>query len=138
MHSFSTFASSCHNISFLLLLKIMGFQKQPPEVFYKKGVLRIFTKFTGKDLCKSLFFNKVAGLRAATLLKKKLQHRYFPVKFIKFLRNLFYRTPPGDCFQVLQLYFSVWHIESKTNLQTTIQFLKWVYCLGLNIQFPFS
>ena len=33
-----------------------------PEVFCKKGVLRNFVKFTGKHLCQSLFFNKVAGL----------------------------------------------------------------------------
>ena len=33
-----------------------------PEVFCKKGVLRNFAKFTGKQLCQSLFFNKVAGL----------------------------------------------------------------------------
>ena len=33
------------------------------EVFCKKGVLENFTKFTGKHLCWSLFFNKVAGLR---------------------------------------------------------------------------
>ena len=32
------------------------------EVFCKKGVLRNFTKFTGKHLCQSLFFIKVAGL----------------------------------------------------------------------------
>ena len=32
-----------------------------PEVFCKKGVLRNFSKFTGKHLCLSLFFNKVAG-----------------------------------------------------------------------------
>ena len=32
--------------------KIMRFsQKQPPEVFYKKGVLKNFRKFTGKHLC---------------------------------------------------------------------------------------
>ena len=41
-----------------------------PEVFYKKGVLRNFTKFTGKHLCQSLFFNKVAVLRLAALLKR--------------------------------------------------------------------
>ena len=35
----------------------------------KTSVLRNFAKFTGKHLCKSLFFNKVAGLRPATLLK---------------------------------------------------------------------
>ena len=32
-----------------------------PEVFCEKGVLRKFTKFTGKRLYQSLFFNKVAG-----------------------------------------------------------------------------
>ena len=29
----------------------------------RKGVLRNFAKFTGKHLCQSLYFNKVAGLR---------------------------------------------------------------------------
>ena len=33
-----------------------------PELFYKKGVMRNFAKFTGKHVCQSLFFNKVAGL----------------------------------------------------------------------------
>ena len=33
-----------------------------PEVLCKKGVLRNFAKFTGKHLCQSLFFNKVASL----------------------------------------------------------------------------
>ena len=49
-----------------------------------------FTKFTGKHLCQSLFFNKVAGLRPATLLKKRLWHRCFPVNFVKFLRTPFF------------------------------------------------
>ena len=43
-----------------------------PEVFCKKGVLRYFAKSTGKHLCQNLFFNKVAGRRPATLLKKRL------------------------------------------------------------------
>ena len=43
-----------------------------PEVFVKKGVLTNFAKFAVKHLFQSLFFNKVAGLRLATLLKKKL------------------------------------------------------------------
>ena len=37
-------------------------QKQSPEVFCRKGVLRNFAKFTIKHLSQSLFFNKVAGL----------------------------------------------------------------------------
>ena len=32
-----------------------------------KDVIRNFTKFTGKHLCQSLFFNKVAGLRRLLL-----------------------------------------------------------------------
>ena len=38
----------------------------------KKGVLRNFAKFTGKPPCQSLFFNKVAGVTPATLLKRRL------------------------------------------------------------------
>ena len=34
-------------------------------------------------------FNKVAGLRPATLLKKRLWHRRFPVNFAEFLRTPF-------------------------------------------------
>ena len=52
----------------------------------KKGVIKNLTKFTGKQLCQSLFFNKVAGLRPATLLKKRLWHRCFPLNFVKFLK----------------------------------------------------
>ena len=43
-----------------------------PQVFYKKGFPRNFAKLAGKHLCQSLFFNKVAGLGPATLLKKRL------------------------------------------------------------------
>ena len=61
----------------------------------EKVFLEISKKFTGKHLCQSLFLNKVAGLRPATLLKKRLWHRCFPVYFFKISKNtFFYRTPP--------------------------------------------
>ena len=66
------------------------FRSSHREVFCKKVALRNFAKFTGKHLCHSLFFNKVAGLTPATLLKKRLWLRCFPVNFAKFLRM---RTP---------------------------------------------
>ena len=66
------------------------------EVSYKKKVvLENFTKFAGKHLCLSLFFNKVADLRPATLLKKRLWHSYFPVNFVKFLRTPFLQNTSG-------------------------------------------
>ena len=45
------------------------FRSSRPEVFCQEGVLRNFAKFTGKHLCHSPYFNKVAGLRPVTLLK---------------------------------------------------------------------
>ena len=60
------------------------------EVFCKKGVLTNFTKLTGKQLCQSLFFHEVEGLRSATLLKKRLWHSCFPVNFVKVLRTPFF------------------------------------------------
>ena len=61
----------------------------------KKSVLRNFSKCTGKHLWQSLFFNKVAHLRPATLLKKRLWHRCFPVKFAKLLRTPFLQSTSG-------------------------------------------
>ena len=58
-------------------------------MFCKKSVLTNFAKFTGKHLYQSLFFNKVADLRPATLLRKRPWYRFFPVNFAKFLRTLF-------------------------------------------------
>ena len=53
------------------------------------GVIKHFTKFTEKQLCQSFFFNKVASLCPATLLKKRLWHRFFSVSFAKFSRKPF-------------------------------------------------
>ena len=67
----------------------------------KKGALANFTKFTGKHLSQSLFFNKVAGLRAATLLKKKLRHRYVTVNFANFLRTPYLQNTFGRLLLIL-------------------------------------
>ena len=61
----------------------------------RKGVLKNFTKFMGKHLCLVLFFNKVAGLRPAAVLKNRLWHRCFPVNFVKFLRTPFLQNNSG-------------------------------------------
>ena len=63
-------------------------QKQPPEVFFRKDVLKNFAYFTGKQLRWSLF-NKVAGPQACNFIKKRLQHRCVPVKLENFYKHLF-------------------------------------------------
>ena len=55
----------------------------------KNGVIKNFGKFTGQHLCHSLF-NKVTGIKPATLLKRRLWHRFFPVNIAKFLRTSFF------------------------------------------------
>ena len=55
----------------------------------KKGALRNFAKLTGKDLCQSLFFNKVAGLWPVTLLRKETLAQAFLCEFCKISKNTF-------------------------------------------------
>ena len=62
----------------------------------KKSVLKNSVKFTGKHSRQSLFFNKVADLRPATLFKKRLWRGCFPVDFTKFLRTLFTENTSGQ------------------------------------------
>ena len=67
--------------------------KQSPRGVLWNSVLRNFRKFTGKYL----------GL-PATLLKKRLWHRRFPVNFVKFLRTLFLT----EHLWWLLLYVTIW------------------------------
>ena len=60
-----------------------SFQKQLQELFLK------ISRNSQETTCARVFFNKVADLRSATLLKKRLWHRCFPVSFEKFLRTSF-------------------------------------------------
>ena len=62
-------------------------QKQLPEVFCKKIYSSKFIKFHRKTLASECLFNKVACLNACNFIKKRLWHRCFPVKFVKFSRT---------------------------------------------------
>ena len=75
------------NIFTTLHCKIQVIRSSHQRRSIKIDVLKNFTKFTGKHLCQSLFFNKVEGLSPATVLKKRLWYSCFPVNFMKFLRT---------------------------------------------------
>ena len=70
----------CFAIAYLGNSKSSRFQ-----VFFKIVVLRHFTNFTEKLLWWSLFLIKLQALS-----KKRIWHRCFPVKFMKFLRTTFF------------------------------------------------
>ena len=44
------------------------------------------------------FLNKVSGLKVWNFIKKKLQHRCFPVKLMKFFRTPFLQNISGGRF----------------------------------------
>ena len=55
-----------------------------------KDVLHVLAKFTGKHFSQSLFFDKVAGMSAATLLKERLWYRCFSCEFCKTFKNAYF------------------------------------------------
>ena len=56
----------------------------------KKVFVQNFQNWQENTCAKFTFFNKVAGLWPATLLRKRLWHRCFPVNFARFLRTPFF------------------------------------------------
>ena len=66
------------NIYYFLTWKFLT-EAVIPMCYIKKGVLRNFTKFTGKHKCQSFFFNKVAGLSCPwmSLLQARPLDGYF-------------------------------------------------------------
>ena len=82
--------------------------KKAAIFFYKKGTFKNFTKFTGKHLFQSLVFNKVAGLRSATLLKKETLAQVFSCEFCEIFKNTFFTEhiwTTASVYTILLLYY---------------------------------
>ena len=67
------------------------------QMFFKIRGLKNFLLFTKTPVLESLFDN-VAGLMACNVIKKRLQHRCFPVNITKFIRTSFLLNISGGCF----------------------------------------
>ena len=132
-----------------------------PELFYKKGFVKIFAKFTVKHLCWSLFFQKQPlevfcknrcsqkfrktyrktpvpespfQLQASglqTLLKKRLWRECFPVNFTKSLKATFLQSHLDDCFR---FFFKLTQRGKRERLQYRyfhVSFAKFIRTLNL-------
>ena len=65
-------------------------------MYFKIGALKNFANFNRKTPVLDSLFNKVAGPQACYFIKKRLQHRCFPVKFAKLLRtHIFLQNTSG-------------------------------------------
>ena len=95
----ATFQESVDNV--MASVELLDSRSSRPEVFCEKGVLKNFTTFTGKCLCQSLFFNKGAGLRPATLLKR-VPGTGVSREFCEIFKNTYFcRTPPVASSEIL-------------------------------------
>ena len=83
LHKLETFNASYLNIK---LPQSKQFRSNPLEVFCKKGVLKNFAKFRGKNLC-------LSRLQPATLLKRNSGTGV--LSFAKFLRTTFLYNTSG-------------------------------------------
>ena len=105
-------------------------QKQSSEVFCKKSVLKNFTKFLGKNLCWSLFSNKVAGLRPTALLKKT-PTQVFSFEFCKTFKNTFFTEPhPRLLLQNIESFIQV-HTDSYSPISFPLFTLLFQFSIAL-------
>ena len=79
-------AKNFENTSELFLTwKVLCFRSSHPEVFMKKGVLKICSKFTGEHLCRSVISIKLF----CSFIEIKLRHGCSPVNFWHIFRTSF-------------------------------------------------
>ena len=72
------------------------FRSSRSEVFLRKSVLKICSKFTGEHPCCSVISIKLL----CNFIELALQHGYSPVNLLHNFRTLFLRTPLDGCFYV--------------------------------------
>ena len=114
--------ASCNNNAIfvwfsLICLEIIQpfnhFQKQPPEVFHKESYSQTFCDIHRKTPVQGSIFNKVEVHQACNFIKKRLQHRYFLVNIVKFIRRTILKNISKwlHCWKVF--YENVFQIRSE-------------------------
>ena len=110
---------SCRKKSFFYLFSMCLLQRQPPDMFCKKGVLNNFTLFTGKHVCWRLqhvcFTGNIANFLKTPILKNICE------------RLLLLPKPWLYCFLALYSFpltkhshfsiFTTLHANSATNIK---------------------
>ena len=70
------------------------------QMIFEIGVLEVWNIHRKTSVLESLF-SKVVSLEPWNFIKKKLQHRCFPVNIAKFLRKFYLKNTTGGCFCTL-------------------------------------
>ena len=117
------------NICFISMYS--AFISSQPSI--KEGVARNVTTLTGTHLCQSPFFNKVAGVRPATSLKKEALAEVFSCEFCETSKNIFF-------IKHFWTTASVYWINFQNIYTFTYQkaLLRKLFCLFLKLSKAFS
>ena len=70
------------------------YRSSPPEVLLRKGVLKIWSKFTGELPNRSVVSIKML----CNSIEIALRHGCFPVNLLHIFRTSFYKNTYGGCF----------------------------------------
>ena len=111
-----------------LLLSRVTFKKQPPEVFYKKAVLKNFAIFRGKTLCWSLFLINVAG-HPATLNETPTQA--FSCGYCKIFQNIFFEEHIQKATPGVSWFSSICVASSYKETTPPVLKLDWIQLLNI-------
>ena len=84
-----SFLSKYCKLKNVILKKKQGERSSRPEVSCTRGVLKKFVKFTGKNLCWSLFFNKVTSL-SLQVYRKQISVHVFSCKFCEIFKDAYF------------------------------------------------
>ena len=92
-----------HKVKLFCMKYFQTFMMKANVTFCTKAVLEVVTRgvLEEKVFSKILQNSQENAWRLATLLKKRLWHRCFPVNVAKFLRTRFLQNTSGGCFCVL-------------------------------------
>ena len=87
--------------------------------FIKRLFLRIL-QCSHESTCLGVSFNKAAGLKTSNFIKKRLQHRCFPVSIAKFLRTTVLKS---SCERLLlKLQLAIGYNSTKINPAWNLKF----------------
>ena len=84
----------------IVVIKCLFTRSSPPEVFLRKVVLKICSKFTGERACQRVISIKFQS----NFIEITLRHRCSPVHFLNIFRTLF---PKNTSRRLLLLYESI-------------------------------
>ena len=105
----------------VLKFELSLFRSRHQRCSIKQGVLKKFAKFTEGNLCRSVFFNKIAGLRPVTLLKK-IPTQVFFSELCEIFRSTFteqhLRETASVCCDAAQVYMK--HFKDYVAIRTQV------------------